>query len=142
VEPMINNVQLVKNASKLMGLDDKEFVVIQAAISSRGGNAKFPLVEAGTENAGLQWCGQICNSSIQECCPDVNMYSLDSYVDTFVGSKGPINVLSIVLREVILTFFGASSTLDRTYYLKFEYHEYRTYSFLFDINHCLLLLTH
>jgi FkbM family methyltransferase len=103
VEPMINNAQLVKNASKLMALDDKEFIVIQAAISSRGGNAKFPVVGAGTENAALDWCGQICNSSIAECCPDVNMYSLDSYVDNFVVSKGPINIL-LILREVTLMF--------------------------------------
>ena len=33
VEPMRNNFQLVKNASKLLSLDSKQFVVVQAAVS-------------------------------------------------------------------------------------------------------------
>jgi hypothetical protein len=49
------------------------------------------------------------------------MYSLDSYVEKFVKSKGPINILNIDVEgwdfEVL---FGASSVLDRTYYVEFS----------------------
>ena len=120
VEPMRNNFQLVKNASELLILDSKQFVVVQAAISSRNGNAKFPDMGPGVEYGKLDWCNQL---SSQGGCHDVNMYSLDSYVDKFVESKGPINVLSIDTEgRDFDVLFGASSALDRTYYLEFEYH--------------------
>ena len=55
---------------------------------------------------------------------EVEMYSLDSYVEKFVKSKGPINVLAIDTEGWDFdVLFGASSVLDRTYYLEFEYHE-------------------
>ena len=54
---------------------------------------------------------------------EVEMYSLDSYVEKFVKSKGPINVLAIDTEGWDFdVLFGASSVLDRTYYLEFEYH--------------------
>ena len=85
-EPTRNNFQLVKNASKLLSLDSKQFVVVQAAVSSRNGNAKFPDMWAGVENEALDWCDQM---SSQDGCHDVKMYSLDSYIDKFVESKDP-----------------------------------------------------
>ena len=129
VEPTRNNFQLVKNASELLSLDSKQFVVVQAAVSSRNGNAKFPDMVVGVENGALDWCDQM---SSQDGCHDVKMYSLDSYVDKFVESKGPINVLSIDTEgRDFDVLFGASSTLDRTYYLEFEYHIDGDYPLLF-----------
>ena len=124
IEPMINNYQLIKKASSTLGFDSTQFVVVQAAISSRDGNVKFPNLRQGTENGKIEFCDQYCNSTIQDnCCPDVNMYSLESYVDKFVTSKGPINVLSIDTEgQDFDVLFGAGSVLDRTYYVEFEYH--------------------
>lgn len=123
IESMIENFQLVKKASNLLGFDSKQFVVAHAAISSRDGNVKFPKLTVGTETGQLENCDQLCNSTIQKCCPDVKMYSLDSYVDKFVESIGPIHVLSIDTEgRDFDVLFGASSVLDRTYYVEFEYH--------------------
>ena len=100
------------------------FVVVQVAISSRDGNVKFPNFHTGRESGMIEFCDQYCDSTVQDdCCPDVNMYSLDSYVDKFVKSKGPINVLSIDTEgRDFDVLFGASCVLDRTYYVEFEYH--------------------
>ena len=46
----------------------------------------------------LHWCGQICNDSIEKYPLDVIMYSLDSHIDNFVESIGPINLLSVVAK--------------------------------------------
>ena len=63
-------------------------------------------------------------------CVDVNMYSLDSFVRKFVKSKGPINMLSVDTEGWDFdVLFGGSSTLDRTYYLEFEYHRRGAYPF-------------
>ncbi len=120
VEPMEANFKLVKDASAKLGLDDEHFVVAQAAISSRNGVASFPFFTVGDETLAIgcdpkQWGKQGCRN--------VTMYSLDSYVEHFVRSKGPINVLNIDVEGWDFdVLFGASSTLDRTYYLEFKHH--------------------
>lgn len=100
-------------------------MVTQAAISLRNGVASFPFNTAGEETLAIgcdpkQWG--------QHWCRNVKMYSLDSYVEKFVKSKGPINVLNVDFEGWDFdVLFGASSTLDRTYYLEFEYHAHGLY---------------
>ncbi len=113
VEAMPRNFELVQNASKALGFDSKQFVVVNAALSARSGSAKFPDSSAGTQF-----------NETQGGCAKVDMYSLSSYVQKFVQSKGPINILSIDTEGLDFeVLFGAGSVLDRTYYLEFEYHE-------------------
>jgi len=79
----------------------------------------MPLQIAGTETCGLQGCFK----GVKHTYVEVEMYSLDSYFEKFVKSKGPINVLAIDTEGWDFdVLFGASSVLDRTYYLEFEYH--------------------
>ena len=122
VEAMPRNFELVQNASIALGFDSRQFVVVNAALSARSGSAKFPDSSAGTEHMQLFWCSQ--SNATQGGCAEVDMYSLSSYVEKFVQSKGPINVLSIDTEGLDFeVLFGAGSVLDRTYYLEFEYHE-------------------
>ena len=124
VEPMDANVQVVNDASVKLGLDVEHFVVTHAAISSRDGVATFPFNQVGEETLSIG-CGKEAG---EHWCRDVTMYSLDSYVEKFVKSKGPINVLNIDVEGWDFdVLFGASSTLDRTYYLEFEYHSNSAY---------------
>ena len=52
------------------------------------------------------------------------MYSLSGYVEKFVKSRGPINILSIDTEGLDFeVLFSAGPVLDRVYYLEFEYHE-------------------
>jgi FkbM family methyltransferase len=122
IEPMPNNFYVLKNASNTMGLNKEEFVVTHAAVSSRNGIVKFPDGEAGQEAYSITHCDQ--SPSIHNpFCVDVNMYSLDSYVEKFVKSRGPINMLSIDAEGWDFdVLFGGSSTLDRTLYLEYETH--------------------
>ncbi|KAL3766071.1 hypothetical protein ACHAW5_007766 [Stephanodiscus triporus] len=122
IEPMLNNIILINNASQHLGLDSKEFVVTQAAISARNGVVKFPNADAGAEACGLQGCeGWVAGA--ENAFVEAPVYSLDSYVEKFISSKGPINLLAIDAEGWDFdALFGASSVLDRTYYLEFEYH--------------------
>jgi len=116
VEPMPDTSQTIISAARKLKLESKNFYVNQAAISSANGYIDFPNVTAGRENVGINQCGS-------NGCVKVPMYSLDSYVEQFVKSKGPINVLQIDVEGWDFdVLFGASNTLDRTYYLEFEYH--------------------
>ena len=52
------------------------------------------------------------------------MYSLQTYVNNFVKSTGPINILSIDVEGFDFdVLFGAGDVLDRTQYLEFEFHK-------------------
>merc|ERR1712127_1088658 len=73
---------------------------------------------AGSEIGGID----MCEGGKTKNCVDVPMYSLDSYADRFVRSKGPVNVLQIDVEGFDFNaMFGASSVLDRTLYLEFEH---------------------
>ena len=116
VEPMPETSATLISAARELNLESKNFYVTQAAISSANGYINFPNAKAGIENLGINRCGR-------DGCVRVPMYSLDSYVDQFVKSQGPINVLQIDVEGWDFdVLFGASNTLDRAYYLEFEYH--------------------
>jgi FkbM family methyltransferase len=132
IEPTFTTYQTVKQASEKLKLDATEFVVSHAAIASRDGTVKFPNPTAGVESCGIHGCQGV---SVNELI-DVNMYSLDSYVEKFVQSKGPINILNIDAEGWDFhVLFGSSSVLDRTYYVEFEYHMQGLFHFLllFDL---------
>jgi FkbM family methyltransferase len=117
IEPMLNNFQALKDTTTKLGLQDENFIVAQAAISAIDGMTNFANWGDGAETIAIG-----CDPK-DVGCKDVKMYSLDSYVENFVRSKGPINVLNVDVEGWDFdVLFGASSTLDRTYYLEFEYH--------------------
>ena len=136
IEPMPNNVQSLNEATAELGLEGDGFVVSSAAISSKNGIVKFPQGQAGTEVFSIESCDAVPTPSH---CVEVDMYSLDSYVQKFVKSKGPINMLSVDTEGWDFdVLFGGSTTLDRTYYLEFEYH--RRGVFRFFCLRCLFVL--
>ena len=127
IEPMPDNVQSLNKATAELGLEGDGFFVSPAAISSKNGIVKFPRGKPGMEIFSIESCDAVPTPSH---CVDVNMYSLDSYVRKFVKSKGPINMLSVDTEGWDFdVLFGGSSTLDRTYYLEFEYHRRGAYPF-------------
>jgi len=86
------------------------------------GVVQFPNANAGAEACGLKGCEGWVDGA-NNAYVEVELYSLDSYAEKFVKSKGPINVLAIDAEGWDFdVLFGASSVLDRTYYLEFEYH--------------------
>jgi len=121
VEPMPMTFQALENATQGLNLGDEGFVVTKAAISSRDGSVPFPKAntrggKAGSETSGLDSCKG-------DKCEKVPMFSLQTYVDKFVKSKGPINILSIDVEGFDFdVLFGAGTVLDRTQYLEFEFH--------------------
>jgi FkbM family methyltransferase len=120
IEPMPSNAMVLNNAMKTLILDEGRFVVSHAAISSGNSVVKFPNFRAGAEGCGIQGCQNVVE---QVSLVDVKVYSLDYYASKFVRGKGPINVLSVDVEGWDFdVLFGASSVLDRTYYLEFEFH--------------------
>ena len=120
VEPLPSTFSVLKNASDKLHLHEKGFVLTHAAISTANGVIQFPTGESssGKENFGIHSC-----SSPGAKCESVSTYTLDSYVNKYVQSKGPINILQIDAEGWDFNIlFGASSVLDRTHYLEFEYH--------------------
>jgi FkbM family methyltransferase len=128
IEPMPSNALVLDNAIKKLGMDVGRFVVSHAAIASSNGVVEFPNAGAGYEACGIQGCQTLAKEEVS--LVDVNVYSLDYYASKFVTGKGPINVLSVDVEGWDFdALFGASSVLDRTYYLEFEYHKVGEFHF-------------
>lgn len=135
IEPMPSTFDLLEKSSKTLGLGEKNLILTQAAISAANGVVFFPDVEPGIEHLGLHDCAGDSSK-----CKKVPMYSLDSYVEKFVRSKGPIHVLQIDTEGWdFKVLFGASSVLDRTYYLEFENHIFGNWEFLHVLDAIRLL---
>lgn len=122
IEPMPATFADLKAATEKLNISAHGFVVSHAAISSAEGTAKFPWggVEglSGKEDVGIWYC-----ESNSTNCVDVQMFTLDNYVENFVFENGPIDILQIDVEgydfEVLK---GASDVLARSRYLEFEYH--------------------
>ena len=119
IEPMPATFDVLLNASQTLGLDEEGLVVSKAAISSSNGKVRFPKGYAGAEAVSLHYSVNRPYKPSEE----VPMYSLQTYVNTFVKSTGPINILSIDVEGYDFdVLFGAGDVLDRTQYLEFEFH--------------------
>jgi len=118
IEPMPETFLALSNASTELDTESKNFIVSHTAISSTNGEIKFPIGNAaGVERFGMDACDEGRN------CKSVPMYTLETYVDKFVRGTGPVNILQIDVEGFDFdVLFGASSVLDRTQYLEFEYH--------------------
>lgn len=122
IEPMPSTFSELQRVGKIMDLKRKGLVFTHAAIASTNGVAKFPNASVGTERLGIGHCDSSAGGKYD--CVEVPVYSLDYYVDKYVKGTGPINILMIdVEGHDFDVLFGASSTLDRTQYLEFEYHK-------------------
>jgi len=121
VEPMPSTFGVVKNVADEMKLHMEGFVTTLAAISSRDGTISFP---TGADIKGEEAFSIASCNSKKVHCEDIRMYSLQTYVEKYVKSKGPINILSVDVEGFDFdVLFGAGSVLDRTQYLEFEYHK-------------------
>ena len=120
IEPLPINYEALERSSRKLGYDTKGFVVRNIAISNKNGKIKFASGknhEVGVENLGLDYC----KDSTAHCI-DVNVLTLDSYVDKFVSNYGPIHSLSIDVEGYDFDVLrGALKTLSRVDYLEFEY---------------------
>ena len=110
VEPLPSTVSALRNSSGVLGLKDEGLVITQAAISSSYGSAYFPNKPPGSEQGTLASCDVSKNSYVE-----VPMYSLETYVETYVEDQCPINILSIDVEGYGFdVLFGAgSSIIDR-----------------------------
>lgn len=126
IEPMPSTFAVLRRASDALDLETQGLVLTHAAISSAQGTVKFPkAMAAGREDIGIGFCNDpgLNKKETSNQCEDVPMYSLERYVDKFVTSKGPVHILQIDVEGWDFdVLFGASSVLDRTHYLEFEYH--------------------
>lgn len=137
VEPMPSTFQSLKKSEHDVGIggmaehrnsdvnDGSVFVITNAAISSSNGVIAFPKPDGRGGNAGKESIGlDVCTSRrMRGQCVDVPMFSLETYVQKYVKSKGPINILSIDVEGFDFdVLFGAGKVLDRTEYIEFEYH--------------------
>jgi FkbM family methyltransferase len=120
IEPMPSTFKEIKRASDELVLESKGFIVSHAAIASARGTIKFPNAIPGTESLGISTNNCADNP---DNCEDVQVYSLEQYVQEFVKSTGPVHILQVDVEGWDFdVLFGASSVLDRTHYLEFEYH--------------------
>ncbi len=134
VEPMPSTFDVVKKVADELNLHAEGLVTTQAAISSRDGEISFPTGKnsEGAEAFSMASCNDLSTTQSRarkEHCSDIPMYSLQTYVDMYVKSKGPINILSVDVEGFDFdVLFGAGSVLDRTQYLEFEYHKYGSWA--------------
>jgi len=123
IEPMPSTFHQLQAASEQLGLHAKGLLLTHAAIAGISeGTIRFPKASSenmGQENVGIHSCNEYT-----EKCEDVPVYSLERYVERFVRKKHhPINILQIDVEGWDFdVLFGASSVLDKTHYLEFEYH--------------------
>ena len=117
VEPVANSLRAIEDARSAVGIDASRLVTTLAAISSKDGTVEFPNGGTGREYYGMDaGCDDVG-------CMTVPTYTLDTYVERMVEDEGPVNVLSIDTEgHDFDVLFGATSTLDRTHFLEFEYH--------------------
>ena len=122
VEAVPTTFEVVKTTSKTLGLNKAGFHVSGVAIARKDGKALIKDVPSipGTEGNSIGKCNHHC--------VEVDMYSLNSYVEQFVFERNTerqhlIDMLFIDTEgfdfEILL---GAKETLVRTRYLEFEYH--------------------
>lgn len=124
IEPMPATAQELQRAASETKYDTHGFVVTHAAMSKDDGYVLFPRgSKMGVENKGISNTG--CNSqrSASADCINVTVYSLDTYMETFVPEGVQINYLSIDVEgwdyEVLLG--GTRVALSQVHYLEFEY---------------------
>jgi FkbM family methyltransferase len=137
IEPMPATVKELQRAAVQTGYDKLGFIVTHAAMSANDGHVAFPRASTvGVENKGISNTdckSSSSSSSSSDDCVNVTMYSLDSYIQTFIPNtitnsndneeEIPINYLSIDVEgwdyEVLLG--GKQNVLQRVHYLEFEY---------------------
>jgi len=135
VEPMPVTAQALQRAAQQLRYDTDGFIVTHAAIAKQSGSTYFPraslssqahmTVKVGSENQGIDSCGDPNTAQTNPKCLKVPMYSLDEYAQKFIRRPpdDPIHILSIDVEgydyDVILG--GMNDTLPRVEYLEFEY---------------------
>lgn len=133
IEPMPTTARELQRAAIQTGYDALGFIVTHAAMSKIDGHVAFPREsKIGVENKGISNTDCSKSSSgttTNEDCVNVTMYSLDTYIQTYIPNninkeeEIPINYLSIDVEgwdyEVLLG--GKQNVLKRVHYLEFEY---------------------
>uniref|UniRef100_A0A6S8XPX8 Methyltransferase FkbM domain-containing protein n=1 Tax=Chaetoceros debilis TaxID=122233 RepID=A0A6S8XPX8_9STRA len=119
-EPMPNTFKKLQKSAESLGYDKKGFKVVNGAVSKDEGKTYFKTkLEAGVENQGL---GNACSAKSTNC-DEVDILTLEKYVDNHVDSDGPIHILQIDVEgfdgDVMLG--AGDSVLKRVEYLEFEY---------------------
>ena len=137
IVPLPINYAKLMDAREKSGLVDS-IVLSKAAIAATNGMAKFPnddfahkqeqMYGARPKVWGIFTCENL-DPNTGAVCEDVPQLSLQSFVNKYVNSTGPINMLLIDTEGSDFdVLFGAGDVLDRTEYLEFEYHEVGSWS--------------
>ena len=121
-EPMpVTAAKLAKSAESL-GYDKKGLKVVHGAVSKTAGTALFlsANMTSGVENKGLASCD---TKHIRKSCEEVQVLTLEGYVNDHVESDGPIHILPIDVEgfdgDVLLG--AGDKVLNRVECLEFEY---------------------
>ncbi|KAL7463144.1 hypothetical protein ACHAXS_003525 [Conticribra weissflogii] len=123
IEPMPITAEALSASARTLQWDKRGFVVTHAAIAREDGITPFPSGKSvGKENKGMENCKSGADGVN---CVNVDMYSLDTYVDKFLPKDDGhiIDFLSIDVEGFDMdVMLGGSSTLkNRVHYLEFEY---------------------
>jgi FkbM family methyltransferase len=135
IEPMPVTVKALQQASQQLQYDTTGFFVTHAAIAKQSGSTYFPRaslsnqahmkVQVGSENQGMESCGNAKTAMKDPKCQEVKMYSLDDYANKFIhqSSDSAIQILSIDVEgyDYDVMLGGMNATLPRVEYLEFEY---------------------
>jgi FkbM family methyltransferase len=116
IEPMPATFKELQRAALQTGYDTQGFIA-------------FPREsKAGVENKGISNTNCKSSSSSSDDCVNVTMYSLDTYIQTYIPNINnkeeiPINYLSIDVEgwDYEVLFGGKQNVLQRVHYLEFEY---------------------
>ena len=134
IEPLPTTFDVISKSSQKLGLDREGLVLSKAAISSSNGHIRFPKATEGSEGFAINYCEYHPFKS----CEEVPIYSLQTSVNKFVKSPGPINILSIDAEGFDFdVLFGAGDALGRTEFLEFEFHntgDWLKYSIMDPVN--------
>lgn len=130
VEAMPSTFKLLNASMYNLGLEKEGFVVQNIALGSTSGIAFFPDALPGRESLGLSNCNGDQSTVGGVECKQVLLRTLDKYVFEYVGEdEWPIDILSIDTEGFDFdVLYGSTSTLEKTQYLIFEYHETGTWS--------------
>lgn len=127
IEAFPSNYLKLKYTAERMGIDQEGFHVTHAAMTKNGTKVAFPtpnVTKAGVENLSISACAKKTAEKVRlKQCQEVDSFTLETFVEKHITSKGPIHVLSIDVEgyDYDVMMGGIQSVLDRVQYLEFEY---------------------
>lgn len=126
IEPFTPNYNKLKLSAEVSGYDHEGFFVKNAVIAPLDGLIAFPDVytKKSLADVSIDDCNSFMPEKIADGrCKKMAGYTLDSYVEAHVESKGPIHVLKIGINGYDLDVLdgGKFSVLYLAQYIEFQF---------------------